>query len=129
MKSAKYVMKKHKRMCSFWEYLFQKFRKFPRKASRWNCFFKRSCRLPDTGNVLLGNLWNFKNRFHKKHPRMPASAVVAGKCFDQNIFFKKYLIRVNIQWHVLPGIKCITSLKTFHDVYQWKTVSFKIIYI
>ena len=42
--------------------------------------------------------------------------VVAGKCFDQNIFFKKYLIQFDIQWHVLPGIKCITRLKTFHDV-------------
>ena len=28
-----------------------------------------------TGNVLLGNLWNFQNRFHKKLPRMPASAI------------------------------------------------------
>ena len=36
--------------------------------------------------------------------------VVAGKCFDQNIFFKKYLIRFDIQWHVLPGIKCITDV-------------------
>ena len=36
--------------------------------------------------------------------------VVAGKCFDQKIFFKKYLIRFDIQWHVLPGIKCITDV-------------------
>ena len=36
--------------------------------------------------------------------------VVAGKCFDQKIFFKKYLIRFNIQWHVLPGIKCMTEV-------------------
>ena len=36
--------------------------------------------------------------------------VVAGKCFDQKIFFKKYLIRFDIQWHVLPGIKCITEI-------------------
>ena len=36
--------------------------------------------------------------------------VVAGKCFDQNIFFKKYLIRFDIQWHVLPEIKCITEV-------------------
>ena len=26
-------------------------------------------------NVLLGNLWNFQNMFHKKHPQMPASAI------------------------------------------------------
>ena len=36
--------------------------------------------------------------------------VVAGKCFNQNIFFKKYLIRFDIQWHVLTGIKCITDV-------------------
>ena len=36
--------------------------------------------------------------------------VVAGKCFDQNIFFKKYLIQFDIQWHVLPRIKCITEV-------------------
>ena len=36
--------------------------------------------------------------------------VVAGKCFNQNIFFKKYLIRFDIQWHMLPGIKCITEV-------------------
>ena len=36
--------------------------------------------------------------------------VVAGKCFDQKIFFKKYLIRFDIQWHVVPGIKCITDV-------------------
>ena len=34
--------------------------------------------------------------------------VVAGKCFDQKIFLKKYLIR--IQWHMLPRIKCITEV-------------------
>ena len=36
--------------------------------------------------------------------------VVAGKCFDQKIFFKKYLIWFDIQWHVLPGIKCIADV-------------------
>ena len=36
--------------------------------------------------------------------------VVAGKCFGQKIFFKKYLIRFDIQWHVLLGIKCITDV-------------------
>ena len=35
---------------------------------------------------------------------------VAGKCFDLNIFFKKYLIRFDIQWHVLPGIKTFEDL-------------------
>ena len=36
--------------------------------------------------------------------------IVAGKCFNQNMLFKKYLIRFDIQWHVLSGIKCITEV-------------------
>ena len=36
--------------------------------------------------------------------------VVAGKCFDQKIFLKKYLMRFDIQWHVFPGTKCITEV-------------------
>ena len=36
--------------------------------------------------------------------------VVAGKSFDQNIFFKKYLWQFDIQWHVLAGIKCKTEV-------------------
>ena len=36
--------------------------------------------------------------------------VVAGKSFDQNIFFNKNLIWFDIQWHVFPGIKCITEV-------------------
>ena len=36
--------------------------------------------------------------------------VVAGKCFDQKMFLKKYLIPFDIQWHVLPGINCITEV-------------------
>ena len=37
--------------------------------------------------VFVGNLWNFQNRFYKKHPQMVASAT--EKRFEQNIFFKK----------------------------------------
>ena len=37
--------------------------------------------------------------------------VVAGKCFDQNIFFKKYTMQFDIQWHVLPEIKCMTEVR------------------
>ena len=36
--------------------------------------------------------------------------VVTGKCFDQNIFFKKYLIQFDIQWHVLPRIKWVIEV-------------------
>ena len=36
--------------------------------------------------------------------------LVTGKCFDENMFFKKYLLRFEIQWHVHPGIKCITEV-------------------
>ena len=66
-----------------------------------------------TGNVLLGNLWNFQNRFHNTRNTCECQflqLVVAGKCFDQKIFFKKDLIQFDIQWHVLPVIKCITDI-------------------
>ena len=36
--------------------------------------------------------------------------VITGKCLNQNIFLKKYLIWFDIQWHVLWGIKCITDV-------------------
>ena len=36
--------------------------------------------------------------------------VVAVKCFDQKIFLKKHLIWFDIQWRVLPGMKCITEV-------------------
>ena len=39
--------------------------------------------------------------------------VVAGKYLDQKIFLKKYLSRFDIQWNVLPGIKCITDVWRF----------------
>ena len=63
-------------------------------------------------SVLLGNLWNFQNSFH---PQM-AQLVVTGKCFNQNIFFKKISfdfshLCFDIQWHVFPGIKCITDVQ------------------
>ena len=49
--------------------------------------------------------------------------VVARKYFDQTILLKKHLIRFDIQWHVLPGIKCITevwrSFMMFILVYTW----------
>ena len=62
-----------------------------------------------TGNVLLENLWNGTEQVSKETCRL-LQLVVAGKCFNQNIFFKKYLIRFDIQWHVLPEIKCITEV-------------------
>ena len=64
-----------------------------------------------TGNVLHGNLWNFQNSFHKKHPQIPASVIsYCWKMFCQKILFKKYLIWFDIQWHVHPGIKCIAGV-------------------
>ena len=36
--------------------------------------------------------------------------VVTGKCFNQKMFLKKYLIRFDIQWHVVPGIRCVTEV-------------------
>ena len=43
-----------------------------------------------TGNVLLGSLCNFQNSFHKKHPRMAASAIsYHWKMFRQKYIFQK----------------------------------------
>ena len=73
---------------------------------------------------LLGMLfWEiyeiFRTGFTRNtHEYLLLQLVVAGKCFNQEMFFRKYIIWFDIQWHVLPGIKCITEVyKTFHDVY------------
>ena len=43
-----------------------------------------------TGNVLLGNLWNFHGSFHKKHQQMPASAISCHwKMFRSKYIFQK----------------------------------------
>ena len=44
-----------------------------------------------TGYVFLGNLSNFQNSFHKKHPRMPGSAISCHwKMFQPKyIYFSK----------------------------------------
>ena len=42
-----------------------------------------------TGNVLLGNLWNFQNNFHKKHPWMVASAI----SYNWKMFWPKYIFQ------------------------------------
>ena len=43
-----------------------------------------------TGNVPLGNLWNFQNSFYKKHPRMPVSAISCHwKMFRPKYIFQK----------------------------------------
>ena len=73
--------------------------------------FKTKLQLTPTGNVLLGNLGNFQvSQETPTNAGFCRQLVVAGKCLDQNIFFKKYLIWFDIQWHVLLGIKCITDV-------------------
>ena len=65
---------------------------------------------------LLGMfLWEIYENFRTGFTRNTCECqllqlVVAGKCFIQKIFLKKYLIQFEIQWHVLPGIKCITEV-------------------
>ena len=63
-----------------------------------------------TGNVLLGNeIFGTCFTRNTRECRL-LQLVVAGKCFDLKIFFKEYLIRFDIQWRVLAGIKCITEV-------------------
>ena len=70
-----------------------------------------------TGNVLLGNLWNFQNSFHKKHPQMPASELVVTENVSTKIYFSKNIsfdfshLCFDIQWHVFPGIKFTTDVQ------------------
>ena len=114
-------MKKHKRMYSFWEQLFEKIRKFPRKTSRWNCFLNKvaGC-LTLTGKVLLRNLWKFQNKFHKKLPRMSASAIsCCWKMFQPKDIFFKISFDLYIQWHVLPGIKWQQTFKGLSWCLSW----------
>ena len=110
--------------------MFEKFRKFPRKTSRWNYFLKQSCRLSDTviWHLLVMFFWETYEIFRTGSTRNTRECrllqlVVAGKCFYQEIFFKKYIMRFDIQWHVLPGIKCITEVwrpfKMFILVCTW----------
>ena len=72
-----------------------------------------------TGYVFLGNLWNFQNSFHKKHPWMPGSAISCHwkmfqpkyTYFSKNVSFDFSHLCFDIQWHLFPGIKCITDVQ------------------
>ena len=46
------------------------------------------------------------------------------KCFNQKIFFKICVIRFDIQWHVLPGIKCITEVWRRFQCLSWFVLGF-----
>ena len=53
----------------------------------------------------------FRTGFTRNTRKCPLlQLLLAGKCFDQNTFLKKYIIWFDIQLHVLPGIKCITEV-------------------
>ena len=65
--------------------------------------------------LTLGMLWEIYEIFRTGFTRKTRECrllqlVVAGKCFNQNIFLKKFFIQFDIQWHVLPGIKCISEV-------------------
>ena len=94
MKLAKYVMKKLKTIainvisensCS------KNFAHFPEKHPGEIAFLNKVAGyLTLTGNVLLGNLCNFKNSFHKKHLQMVASAIsYHWKMFPPKYIFQK----------------------------------------
>ena len=79
MKLAKYVMKKHKRMCSFLEQLSEKSSKFPRKTSPEIPFLNKVAGyLTLTGNVLSsGKFMKFSEQVSQEM-RMPPSAFSCG---------------------------------------------------
>ena len=72
-----------------------------------------------TGNALLGNLWNFQNRFHKKHSAMLVSASSCHwKMFRPKYAFKKTSHLIWYSVACAPRDYVYTrSLKTFNDVY------------
>ena len=68
-----------------------------------------------TWHLLVMFFWEiyeiFKTDFKRNNQQCWfLQVVVAGKCFDQNMFLKKHLIWFDIQWHVLPGIMCIPEV-------------------
>ena len=70
-----------------------------------------------TGNVRLGNLWNFQNKKHKTFTRNTREwwllqLVVIGKCYDQNIFFKIFRLFF-IYSKYISMYKDFDNLKTY----------------
>ena len=68
-----------------------------------------------TWHLLIMFFWESYEMFRTGFTRNTSECrllqlVVAGECFDQKIFYKKYLMRFDIQWHVLPIVKCITEV-------------------
>lgn len=100
----------------------EKFHKFPKKYPLESVLWEKvagDVTFPE--NVFLEI---FRIVFAKK-PQMAASAIVTGKCFNQNTFFWKELLRRNIfssdfshsyfdiQWHVFLRVKCKTENQEF----------------
>ena len=69
-----------------------------------------------TGKVLLGNLLNFQNRFHKKLPQMLASAISCHwKMFRPKDIFKKISHSIWYSMVCAPRDEVYNRhLKTFH---------------
>ena len=71
----------------------EKFCNIRRKTFPWNetaSLNKVACYVTLTGNLLLGNLWNFQNSFHKKHMRIKASGISCHwQMFQPNYIFQK----------------------------------------
>ena len=71
-----------------------------------------------TGNVLLENLSNFQNRFHKKHLWMPASAI---SCHWEMFQPKRYFLK-DISFDLIYNGMCsqgLTVWQKFEDLSQY----------
>ena len=112
MKLAKYVMKKHKECVVSEKTCSKNFIDFQEKHPGEIAFLNKVAGyMTLTCNVLMGNLWIFRKGFTRNTCKCwLLQLVVTGKSFHQKIFLKKYLIKFDIQWHVLPGIKSITEV-------------------
>ena len=86
---------------------------------RWNCFFKQSCRLPDTyWECSSGKFMKFSEQLSREKPAN------AGFCnylllknvstkiyFSKNVSFDFSHLCFDVQWHVFPGIKFATDVQ------------------
>ena len=110
--------------------VFEKFCKFHRKTSPWNC------RLCDTyWECFPGKFLKFSEQLSQETPATPASAISCHwKMFQPKYIFSKNIsfgfshLFFDIQWHLFPGIKCITDVQEL-NIWISHIVIFKLLFL
>ena len=111
----------------------RKISQISKKTSRWNCFFKESCRLPDTEwEFSSGKFMKFSEQLSQESfcNKMSLKNVSTKIYFSKNISFDFSHLCFHIQWHVLPRIKCITNVQELNiwirRIFIFSTFTFKV---